>query len=341
MFCVECGREGKTYDGLCSECYLKKKQLVSLPKILDVIVCGKCYASRIGKHWADSLDLEDAVRFSVENAIVAEKDVDDVELEITLTEKDPRNYSANVIAAFRAGELRASREFDVLVRLKKDTCQRCGKKSGHYYEAILQLRGSGGSFDSSRLDRARNYFLRRMEKISSESRDAFISREEATHGGYDFYVSLSQVAKGLAREMSKMFGAQVKTTHSIAGRKDGHELTRMTYLIRLPEYDTGDILEINDRYFLLRKFEGNNLDLVDLSNWRESSVTVGRLSRFDVLGRRTHVFSASVVSECDKEIGVRDPETNDVVRIQKPDGYLGGQRVAGVVRTKKGLLLVP
>jgi len=341
MFCVECGREGKTYEGLCSECYLSKKQLIRLPEILDVMICGKCYATRIGKHWVDSLDLEDAVRLSFENALSSDKNVSDVEIDLTLTERDPRNYSAHVAISFCAGDLEASKEFDIPVRLKKDTCQRCGKKSGHYYEAILQLRGSGESFDRSRIERARRYFLQRMEKISSESRDAFVSKEEPIHGGFDFYVSSSSVAKGLAREMGKMFGAQVKTTHSIAGRKDGHELTRMTYLVRLPEYDAGDILGMNGRYFLLRRFEGNNLNLVDLSTWHESNIALGRLTAVEVLHKKTHVFSASVISENNREIYVRDPETRDRVRIQRPDGYPGGQAAIGVVRTKKGFLLVP
>ncbi|MEM2838701.1 MAG: NMD3-related protein [Thermoplasmata archaeon] len=341
MFCVECGREGKTYEGLCSECYLRKKQLIRLPEILDVMICGKCFAAHIGKHWVDSLDLEDAIRLSIENAVSSDKNVSDVEVGLTLNERDPRNYSAHVTVSFRAGELTASRAFDIQVRLKKDTCQRCGKKSGHYYEAILQLRGSGESFDRNRLERARRYFLKRMEKISSESRDAFVSKEEPIHGGFDFYVSSSSVAKGLAREMGKMFGAQVKTTHSIAGRKDGHELTRMTYLVRLPEYDAGDILEMDGRYYLLRRFEGNNLNLVDLRTWHESNVSLGRLAAVEVLHRKTHVFSASVISESDREVCVRDPETQDGVRIQRPEGYPGGQTAIGVVRTKKGLLLVP
>lgn len=341
MFCVECGKEGKIYDGLCSECYLKKKELVRFPEILDVTICGKCGAVRVGKHWVDSTDPEAAVRLSAESAVVSGRDVRDLVLDIALTEKDPRSYYAHVVASFRAGELQASKEFDILVRLKRDTCQRCGKKSGHYYEAIIQLRGSGKSFDSERLENARKYILRRMREISSESRDVFISKEELMHGGYDFYVSSSSAAKGLAREMGKAFSAQVKMTHSISGRKDGRDLTRMTYLVRLPEYEAGDIIEMNGKFFLLRRFEGNNLNLVDLSNWHESNITVGRLSRFEVLGRKTHVFSASVISETDREVRVQDPGTKEIFKLHKPAGYPAGQPVTAVIRTKKRLFLVP
>jgi len=341
MFCVECGKEGKTYDGLCSECYLRKRQLVRLPAIIDVTLCSKCYAARIGKHWVDSIDLVEAVRLSLEAALAQDKNVSDVELDVRLTEKDPRIYLATVTVSFRAGELQAQKVFEIPVRLKKDTCQRCGKKSGHYYEAIVQLRGSGGFSDAERLAGARRYFLQRMSRLSSENRDTFISKEEAIHGGFDFYVSSSSAAKSLAREMGKMFGARVKSTHSIAGRKDGRELTRMTYLVRLPEYDAGDILEMDGRYYLLRRFEGNNLYLVDLSNWHETTATVGRLTGIQVLHRKTHVFSASVISESDNEIRVRDPETNECIGIQRPDGYRGGQTAIGIVKTKKGLFLVP
>jgi len=341
MFCVECGKEGKTFEGLCSECYLSRRQLIILPKILDVQVCIHCFDVRIGKHWIDVPDIEDAIHLSIKESVKKEKNVDEIEIEEKLTERDPRNYSAHVVVSFRAGELEGKSEFDIDIRLKKDTCQRCGKKAGHYYEAILQLRGSGKSFRHERIEQVRQYFLNRIKKIGSENREVFISKEEVIHGGSDFYLSSASTAKALAREMSKTYGANVKISHSIAGRKDGQDLVRMTYLVRLPEYEIGDILLLKDRYYLLKGFESNVLHLVDLETWSDSSISVGRFAEPEVLSRKDHVFATSVVSETDAEIQILDPQTLRPVDIRRPNGYQTGQKIVAIVRTKKGIMLVP
>jgi len=341
MFCVECGKEGKTYDGLCEACHLAKRRFVSLPEVLDVQICCNCYAARIGKTWVDAVSAERAIRLAVEASLEKERSVTDADVRLDLTERDARNYLADVTVAFSTSDLSAEKNFKVSIRLKKDTCQRCGKKSGHYYEAIVQLRGPKEGARAGRLSAAREELLARIGKISSRNRELFISKEEKVSGGYDFYVSSSSIAKSLAKDLSKEFGATSKSSSSLVGKKDGQDLIRMTYLIRLPDYSPGDILLIDDRYYLLRSFEGSSLSLTDLLTWQESCMTMGRLSSIEVAARREEIVSAKVVSDSGGKLKIIDPESKGPIELAKPKKFADRREVVSFVKTKNGTLLVP
>jgi 60S ribosomal export protein NMD3 len=341
MFCVECGKEGETYDGLCAECHLSRRRFVSLPEVLDVQICGECFAVRLRKNWIDALSIEKAVQMGLEDSLEKDKSVTETQVKAVLTQRDLRNYLANVTVHFKAGTFSASKNFVVNVRLKKDTCQRCGKKSGHYYEAIIQLRAPSSDSGVDRIEQARSIVLSRIEKLGGQSRNIFISKEEKVQGGYDFYVSSSTTAKAIARDLTKAFGASAKTSNSMAGRKDGQDLTRMTYLVRIPDYEAGDIFSMDGGFYLLRSFEGNTLSFIDLKTWQENKVTFGRLSEFEVLDRKTHVKQADVISDRGNEIQILDPETLRPVDIVKPQKFSNAKQSVSIIKTKRGILLVP
>lgn len=341
MFCVECGKEGKTYDGLCASCHLARRRFVSLPEFVDVQVCGSCFAARIGKKWVDAVSVESAIRLAIQDALEKERSVTDAEIKLKLTERDSRNYLAEATVVFTSGDFTAEKEFKINARLKKDTCQRCGKKSGHYYEAILQLRGAQSRKDDKRLEAARGALLFRAESISKNNREFFISREEKVPGGYDFYTSSSSIAKSLAKDLTKDFGASSKSSSSLVGKKDGQDLNRMTYLIRLPEYARGDVLLIDGRYYLLRSFEGSSLSVTDLITWQESGMNLGRLSEIEVAVRGEDILEADVISDSGSEIQILDSEANMPVDVVKPRNFAASIRTVSFVKTKNGILLVP
>jgi len=341
MFCVECGQEGETYDGLCSKCFLAKGRFVSLPAILDLNLCGECFAVRIGNKWVDSLSLEGAVRLALGNALRKDRQVAETSLKFDLTECDPRNYTAEVVVDFRVRDLLASERFSVVIRLKKETCKRCGRRAGHYYESIIQIRGPRPKSGRDILESARALALSRISEMGAKNRNIFISKFEEQHGGYDIYLSSSSAGKSIAKELAKEFGALTKSSASVAGMKDGASLKRMTYLVRLPEYAVGDILVIGGDPHLLRSVSEKQLVLFDLVHWHDTSISPGRLPDFELLRADEHVKDALVVSENETELQLMDPETMDTVDVMRPAGYSHQGNTVRVVKTNIGLLLLP
>src|SRR2546425_1014552 len=52
MFCVECGAEGSTYEGLCARDFLKKHPVVAPPDVLDLDRCTSCGSFRLASGWS-------------------------------------------------------------------------------------------------------------------------------------------------------------------------------------------------------------------------------------------------------------------------------------------------
>src|SRR2546426_1172570 len=52
MFCVECGAEGPTYQGLCARDFLKKHPVVAPPDVLDLDRCTSCGSFRLASGWS-------------------------------------------------------------------------------------------------------------------------------------------------------------------------------------------------------------------------------------------------------------------------------------------------
>lgn len=341
MFCVECGQEGETYDGLCSKCFLAKGRFVSLPAVLDIVICGDCFGVRVGNKWIDSLSLEDAVKHALCNALKKDRQVAETSLKFELSESDPRNYTATVMIDLRVRELMASEKFTVVIRLKKETCNRCGRRAGHYYESIIQIRGARQKSDPGTIERAREIAVSRVSEMGAKNRNIFISKIEEQHGGYDIYLSSSSAGKSIAKELAKTFGAITKSSASVAGMKDGTPLKRMTYLVRLPEYSVGDVLVIGDVPHLLKSVSERQLSLFDLLHWHETTISPSKLPEFELLTSEEHVKETLVVSENEVEMQLMDPVTMDTVEVLRPTGYFHHGSTVRTVKTKTGLFLLP
>jgi len=341
MFCVECGKEGKTVDGLCTDCLISRRRFTRLPGTIDIQLCGECFAVLIGKRWVDSLDLEQAVRRSLENALELDRNASESKLSLMLEERDPRNYLCGVDVEFRFSDVILTEHHDVEIRLKKDTCKRCGKKAGHYYEAIIQIRGSGRRTGVAAIERARDLAKSRMDELGRDSSSVFISKEERQHGGYDLFISSSSAARAISRELSKLFGAESKSSSSLVGMRDGETLKRMTYLVRLPDFEEGDVLMIQDRPYLVKSLSEKDINIVDLTDWKESSIKKGRMPPFELLPREEHVREATVVTQDIGELQVLDPDTMEAIALRKPVEIDIVGTTVKVVKTKSGLFLLP
>ncbi len=101
----------------------------------------------------------------------------------------------------------------------KVLCDKCRKKAGSYYEAVMQLRGNP----------------ERVEKLSIklnaylERHGAFIARTEENDNGRDLYVS----DKGLAAAFIARGRIVAMASYTLYGLKNGKRVYRHTYSIRL------------------------------------------------------------------------------------------------------------
>ncbi|UCE45426.1 MAG: 60S ribosomal export protein NMD3, partial [Methanobacteriota archaeon] len=242
MFCVECGREGELIGPLCPECYSSKKVTISLPQYIDLTLCSHCSSFLFNGRWMETESVKEAAQVLLEKAISTPADmtVDDMTLE--LAEKDERTYEANVSVSLAVQGHRFERELVATIRLKHGSCSECSKQKGSYYEAVIQLRGDDRAFADGAEADLDGYVRDRIEAMRMNSREVFLTKVERVRGGIDFYVSTAQSARIVAREVQAMRSTEFKESSSLWGRRDGREVHRVTFLVRLPHFRAGDIL---------------------------------------------------------------------------------------------------
>lgn len=98
------------------------------------------------------------------------------------------------------------------------------------------------------------------------------------------------------------------TTHpKLVGEKEGKALYRITYSIRLPFFQKGDVVFSRGGYFEVRDIDGQRLRVFDLRNGTARTLTEGEVER--LIGNVREAESALVVYTQPNLVGLMDPRT--------------------------------
>jgi nonsense-mediated mRNA decay protein 3 len=239
MFCVECGADGPTYEGLCVRCFDKKYRVVEPPAFLDATRCQSCGAIRFKGGWFRT-GLEFATARLLQEAVPRRPPYERVSFTHTAREEDPNNFLLTVKAVGRHQDFKIVQDFHTRLRIQPGICDTCQKQRGHYYEGILQVRGEGRELTPREIRDVRTFVAARIDRAHDPT--SFVSRVEQEHGGLDFYVSTNALGRNLAREISEAFGGRVSSSPKLFGQRGGKELYRVTSLVRLSPFGIGDVV---------------------------------------------------------------------------------------------------
>ncbi len=322
MFCVECGKETEeTFDGLCIECYVKGKKFFDIPPNINITVCRNCGAYKLESAWVRGEPDELTRAF----------------LEEHIEHKDIKNFKVEVGAEGQVvctGEFRGfpiREEGSVEVKIKNSICETCSRMKGGYFEAVLQIRKQGGRMSERELKLSDDV----VYKKSSEYPGGYISKREMIHGGVDYYMGDKKMAASVARVLSDMFRGEKDVSSSLIGMKDGREVYRNTYIVRIPEYSKGGYVEVDGRVYRVLDM-GKRIALMDMESGDRKYFYRNEMSKAKVMD--VNEVEAVVVSERNDEIQVLDPENYRTVVLSKPDGMVVGETVR-VVKWKGRMYL--
>jgi nonsense-mediated mRNA decay protein 3 len=236
-FCVVCGSTGRELvDGVCAECAADRTPLVAAPERAVVVLCPTCGSRQVKDHWerpnsSTMLTAEDLTPILKVHPEAGLRRVRWEEVSATGTVHEMLG-TADVV--FRGA--RRSVPVPLSVRIEHRTCTDCSRKSGRYYTAILQLRGpEEGRAEKAaplraRLDAA---WKEVMREARSDWRKAVSWREELPEG-WDVFFTETIAARSVARLIEQRYGAAFKQSASLFGRKDGRDVYRVTFLVRIP-----------------------------------------------------------------------------------------------------------
>ena len=327
---------------MCIDCWLDGRKLASLPHHVDLRMCVHCGEFLIDNRWADC-GLEMAVRIVAADALetIREVVVDESAITVDVEEQDPQVYVAHVLAPVRVMDYRTAVECSTIVRIKNSVCKPCSRRLGNYYTAIIQIRSGAKDFDDDLRDEVLAEIEGSVSRQEANNRHLFITKIEQVPGGADVYVSSISLGRAVSKEISDSYGAEIKESPKLVGKTDdGQDLYRVTYLIRLPEFHVGDIIQFEGRYFKLVKLTGVGGRIMDLSNFMERTVRRTDMDSFKVYEKRSGLRDATVVSSSGKEIQVLRPDNYAMVDLRIPEGFEPGETVK-TVSIDDVLYLVP
>jgi len=340
MFCVKCGLDGETFDGLCMTCFLNGKQLLMLPEHVDLERCTSCEEFRIGRYWVkktmkkasedvalDTMYVIDGMRIRSAGALAKKQ--------------DDRNYSVNVDidGEMKGTEVTASAE--TVVRIKNTVCQKCSRQLGNYYEATIQIRSGTKELTNELRDETVRYVTSRVENLSAENRQFFITKVQEVQGGVDILLSSISLAKMLTKELADNYCAESKESSKLVGKTpDGQDMYRMTYLVRMPEYHLNDVVMYSGKAYKLSVVGRGGGKLIRLGNFGMTPLRKNDMQSLKVHTKYGDLMKATVVSRSKKEIQVLHPVSYVTVDIRIPDNARIGE-TADVAEIDGVLFFVP
>ncbi len=259
----------------------------------------------------------------IDDAISISPEVKRYAFRAEFIEEDPRNILAAVKVELYSEGIKVERELTSKIILKKDQCPTCSRIHGNYYEAILQIRPSLRELTEEQKEEINYMVHREVEERRGGDRSIFITSKQEMHGGLDFYLSDHGIAKKLSKEISELFGGKVTTSSKLAGRKDGKNLYKMTYSVRIPPYEKGDFIRYKDDIYRIQEIRtsSGHVTLRHVESGKKISLERWEIEDTEVQGGEDLIKEAVVVSETEDEIKVLDPDTYHTKTLLKPKGF--------------------
>ncbi len=339
-FCPKCG---KTYEGegLCSNCYMKQHRLFEAPAFVEVKICPRCAAVfRKGK-WKKT-PVDETITAAIKDELRINSQAKNPEIEIHLELIDSYSMRATLkVSATVKGE-RVSKKETVTVRLRRDSCERCSRIAGGYYSAIVQIRGDLRVPDKRELIRASKIAhdaVQRMRLGGDEM--AFITDEKEVDEGIDLYASTAGAGKQISNAIVEDIGGYVSSSPKLIGKKEGKEIYRVTYSVRLPEFVSGDIAAIDDDVIEVRRV-GKLLSGINLKTGARYSRRREELKNVLKIGSKVDKKKAILTMTGESEIQILDPDDFSPVYLSRP-AFLKAESGSEifVVKTEKGIFVLP
>jgi len=321
VFCVRCGREGKTYEALCRACFLESNVLATAPEVLDLTVCAHCGDYLIDKKWATLDDAEEAVLELAEGSVAVRQGARIRMMDSRARRMDPKTWRVAMSAFVVHDDLEAEAPLEATVRIKRTSCPKCNKVQGNYFESIVQVRPSGKRFSDEEKEEILSRMMATAEDEAKDSRDAFIAKVTQEHGGFDAYVSTIALGKAMSRTLASVYGAELKESSTLQGKKDGNDIYRVTFLVRLPPYRAHDVVSIGGRLYLVRSTGPKSAKLRDLKSYESITAMNQELRDAKVVGTKADYMDAVILGLTEREVQLMHPRTFATVELKVPRGF--------------------
>jgi len=231
---------------------------------LRLRVCPDCGAADTGSGWGLPGEAVEKGRLQVAREMIAAgvrtpPPGELIELEVTPRGSDEHQMNFVVRARVEVCGETVEKEGRARVRVRSALCDSCSRAAGSYYEATLQLRARERKPEPDEVQKFFDvvYDIVDKQRLRGDG-NSFVTDVITLKEGIDIRLGSSKVARRIATEVSRAFGAETLETSSLVGQKDGRDVYRISISIRLPRFRVGDVV-IAGRKVLVVQATGRQL----------------------------------------------------------------------------------
>ena len=357
-FCPRCGSERSPSDGyrtsdataasearLCLSCFRDDLDLVTVPTELTIRFCVSCGAVVEDGKWVDTADADytDIAIERVTEQLAVHREARDVQWTVQPMQRGPNELELQLSVTAMVGGEPVTEEPSVMIRLGRETCNRCGKIAGDSYAGTVQIRATGRQPSEDETDRAVEIAHQVVdEQKATGDRDAFITEVMERPEGLDVRVSTNKIGGKIASRITAELGGHYETSETLVTEDgDGRGVYRVAFAIRLPQIRPGDIIETSDGPLLIERgrdhLRGRNLATGE-------AVTVDPTALEDdvVIGSVDDLHETTVVAVVDEQsVQVLDPITYETRTIRKPADFPADADTISVFKHGAAVYAVP
>lgn len=343
ILCPKCGANtDKLYKNVCRECFLKTFTLAELPLVIHAKICSKCGARFDRNKWRDVGVLDEIVIRTVEDELLIHNEANDIELYVNPHPLSPHMYKASVEVDAIVENEPLSQTLRTEVRVIREACDRCSRMAGGYFEGILQIRATNRVPTAQEIDFCKIISAEMVERLWKKGdRLAFITDSSDSKDGADLYLGSANACRHICKSISSELGGSFTESPTLYSHKEGKDIYRITFSMRLPELISGDIILFKGDVIEIKN-SGKNTKGISLSTGSRFLMETEKMKGAKKIADRDDALGAVLVAIEGEDIMVLDPTTYLTITLKKPMFFSASEgSEIPVISTDQGLFALP
>jgi len=315
-FCPKCGKPSE-HEGLCNHCRIGNTPWFECDRRVKSIQCPSCGALKQVNTWTDTHRERAGLASELAKAAVHfNPDVRKPSMVVKVEDNTLNRSTATIDLKGLLYNTPVEGRCSVELIWHKEQCDRCNRISGSYYEGIVQVRADGRL--PSTFEQQMSAGIAQQVEDSLQAggeRLSFIVDTNETREGLDITVGSQHIGTLISQGIIAQLGGRFTTHPKLVGEKNGRQLYRITYSVRLPRFQKQDVVLSHGRYFEVVRVESNHLKVLDLTEGIPRAVREEDVKR--LVGNLRDAESALVAFADASNMGILDPETCQTKELRK------------------------
>jgi nonsense-mediated mRNA decay protein 3 len=315
-FCPKCGKPSE-HDGLCNHCRIGNTPWFECDRRVKSIQCPSCGALKQVNTWTDTHRERAGLAPELAKAAVRfHPDVRKPSMVVKVEDNTLNRSTATIDLKGLLYNTPVEGRCSVELIWHKEQCDRCNRISGSYYEGIVQVRADGRLPSTFELQMSAGIAQQVEDSLQAGGeRLSFIVDMNETREGLDITVGSQHIGTLISQGIIAQLGGRFTTHPKLVGEKNGRQLYRITYSVRLPRFQKQDVVLSHGRYFEVVRVESNHLKVLDLTEGIPRALREEDVER--LAGNLRDAESALVAFADAGIMGILDPETCQTKEFRK------------------------